>query len=32
VSGGNEFKVNETRCVAMGDEVCDFVIQKAPLY
>jgi predicted hydrocarbon binding protein len=32
VSGGNEFKVTETRCVAMGDEVCDFVIQKAPLY
>lgn len=32
VSGGNEFKVTETHCVAMGDEVCDFVILKAPLY
>lgn len=31
VSGGNEFRVNESKCVAMGDEVCDFVIQKAPL-
>jgi len=32
VSGGNEFKVTETRCIAMGDETCDFDIQKAPLY
>lgn len=32
VSGGNEFKVTETRCVAMGDDVCDFIIQKIPLY
>jgi predicted hydrocarbon binding protein len=31
VSGGNEFRVNEQRCVAMGDEVCDFVIQKEPI-
>jgi len=31
VSGGNEFRVNESRCVAMGDEVCDFVIQKTPI-
>lgn len=31
VSGGNEFRVNESKCVAMGDEVCDFVIQKAPI-
>ena len=31
VSGGNEFRVNESRCVAMGDPVCDFVIQKHPI-
>lgn len=31
VSGGNEFRVNESRCVAAGDEVCEFVIQKAPI-
>jgi predicted hydrocarbon binding protein len=31
VSGGNEFRVNESKCVAMGDDVCDFVIQKAPI-
>jgi len=31
VSGGNEFRVNESKCVAMGDEVCDFVIQKTPI-
>jgi len=31
VSGGKEFRVNESRCRAMGDEVCDFVILKTPL-
>ncbi|NOY97849.1 MAG: 4-vinyl reductase [Chloroflexi bacterium] len=31
VSGGNEFRVNESRCHAMGDEVCEFVIQKEPI-
>jgi predicted hydrocarbon binding protein len=31
VSGGNEFRVNESRCVAMGDEVCEFVVQKTPV-
>lgn len=31
VSGGNEFRVNESKCVAMDDEVCEFVIQKVPL-
>jgi predicted hydrocarbon binding protein len=31
VSGGNEFRVNESKCVAMGDNVCDFVIQKTPI-
>jgi predicted hydrocarbon binding protein len=31
VSGGNEFRVNESKCVAMGDSVCEFVIQKEPI-
>lgn len=31
VSGGNEFRVNESKCIAMGEEVCDFVIQKTPI-
>ena len=31
ISGGHEFRVNESRCHAMGDEVCEFVIQKEPL-
>ncbi|MBN1666968.1 MAG: 4-vinyl reductase [Anaerolineales bacterium] len=31
VSGGNEFRVNESKCIAMGDEVCEFVIQKSPI-
>lgn len=31
VSGGNEFRVNEARCHATGDEVCEFIIQKEPL-
>jgi predicted hydrocarbon binding protein len=31
VSGGNDFRVNESKCVAVGDEVCEFVIQKEPL-
>jgi len=31
VSGGNEFRVNESQCVAMGAEVCEFIIQKAPI-
>lgn len=31
VSGGNEFRVNESKCVAVGDEVCEFVIQKEPI-
>lgn len=31
ISGGNEFRVNESRCHAVGDEVCEFVIQKEPL-
>jgi predicted hydrocarbon binding protein len=31
VSGGLEFRVNESKCHAMGDEVCEFVIQKEPI-
>lgn len=31
VSGGNEFRVNESKCVAVGDDVCEFVIQKTPI-
>jgi predicted hydrocarbon binding protein len=31
VSGGSEFRVNESKCVAMGDEVCEFVILKNPI-
>jgi predicted hydrocarbon binding protein len=31
VSGGNEFRVNESRCVALGDDVCEFIIQKEPI-
>jgi predicted hydrocarbon binding protein len=31
VSGGNEFRVNESKCVAMNDDVCEFIIQKNPI-
>ena len=31
VSGGSEFRVNESKCVAVGDAVCEFVIQKEPI-
>lgn len=31
LSGGNEFRVNESQCVAMGHSVCEFVIQKQPI-
>lgn len=31
LSGGNEFRVVETKCVAMGDTVCEFTIQKTPI-
>ena len=31
VSGGSEFRVNESKCMAMGDAVCEYVIQKAPI-
>jgi predicted hydrocarbon binding protein len=31
VSGGHEFRVTETKCVAMGDPTCEFHIPKQPL-
>jgi predicted hydrocarbon binding protein len=31
VSGGNEFRVNESKCIAVGDDVCEFVIHKEPI-
>ena len=30
-SGGNEFRVNESKCVAVGNNVCEFIIQKTPI-
>ncbi len=31
VSGGRSFRVSETKCIASGDEVCEFRIDKEPL-
>jgi predicted hydrocarbon binding protein len=31
LSGGKEFRINESKCIAMGGAVCEFVIQKKPL-
>jgi predicted hydrocarbon binding protein len=31
LSGGKEFRVNESRCVSMGDDVCEFIIEKTPM-
>jgi predicted hydrocarbon binding protein len=31
VSGGREFRVNESKCVAMGHEICEFIIPKTPM-
>lgn len=31
LSGGNEFRVNESKCVAMNDDVCEFIIDKTPM-
>ena len=31
VSGGKEFMIEETNCIALGNETCDFVIQKYPI-
>jgi len=31
VSGGKEFNITETKCIACGDQVCEFEILKLPL-
>jgi predicted hydrocarbon binding protein len=31
ISGGNEFEVNETKCMAKGDEACEYTINRAPI-
>lgn len=31
VSGGSEFRVNESKCIAMGDPTCEFIIYKEPI-
>jgi hypothetical protein len=31
VSDGLEFRVNESKCCAVGDTICEFVIQKEPI-
>ena len=31
LSGGHEFRVDESECIAQGGEVCRFVIQKEPI-
>jgi predicted hydrocarbon binding protein len=31
LSGGSEFRVNESECRAMGDDVCRFVVLKQPI-
>ncbi len=31
VSGGREYNITETRCAALGDEICEFKILKTPL-
>ena len=31
VSGGQEFRVNEVKCMAVGDHVCEFVIGREPV-
>jgi predicted hydrocarbon binding protein len=30
VSGGKEFSVHEDKCIAQGDDICEFVIPKQP--
>ncbi|MGE5222069.1 MAG: V4R domain-containing protein, partial [Omnitrophica WOR_2 bacterium] len=31
ISGGSEFRVQESKCMAMGDDKCIYLIQKAPV-
>lgn len=30
-TGGHEFRIHESKCVAMGDDVCEFTIFKLPI-
>ena len=31
VSGGKEFRINESKCIASGDDICEFTIYKHPI-
>ncbi len=31
VSGGKEFRVEETTCIATGDDICEFVVYRDPI-
>ena len=31
VSGGKEFRIEESKCIAMGEDSCEFVIHKEPI-
>lgn len=31
VSGGEEFRINESKCIALGDKTCEFTIHKQPI-
>ena len=31
VSGGKEFRIDESKCIAMGETSCEFVIHKEPI-
>jgi predicted hydrocarbon binding protein len=31
VSGGKEFRINESKCIALGDDICEFTIYKQPI-
>ena len=31
VSGGKEFRVDESKCISMGDNCCEFAIHNQPI-
>ncbi len=31
ISGGKEFQIHETKCIALGHDICEFTIPKKPL-
>jgi predicted hydrocarbon binding protein len=31
VSNGHDFRINESKCIAMGNDVCEFTIRKEPI-